>query len=66
MIQMIHETKEINLFGFHLSGYFIQNLQYHLFLAGKFANYACLEGDQGKLAEMSATDSLSIIFSVDG
>jgi len=66
LIRMIHETKEINLFGFHLSGYFIQNLQYHLFLAGKFASYACLEGDQEKLAEMSATDSLSIIFSVDG
>ena len=66
LVQMIHDTKDIYLFGFHLSGYFIQNLQYHLFHAGKFASYACLEGDQEKLAELSAVNSLSIIFSVDG
>ena len=66
LISMIHDYKDVYFFGFHLSGYFMQHLQYHLFSLGKYVNFASQEISQEKLAEQTDENSLSIIFSVDG
>jgi RpiR family transcriptional regulator, carbohydrate utilization regulator len=66
LVEMIHDKKDVYFFGFHLSGYFIQHLQYNLFNLGKYVNFSSKEISQEKLAEQTNENSLSIIFSVDG
>lgn len=66
LVNMIHDYKDIYFFGFHLSGYFMQHLQYNLFNLGKYVNFASQERSQEKLAKQTNESSLSIIFSVDG
>ncbi|VYU57327.1 DNA-binding transcriptional regulator HexR [Clostridium tertium] len=66
LVSMIHDYKDVYFFGFHLSGYFMQHLQYHLFNLGKYVNFAAWEASQEKLANQTDENSLAIIFSVDG
>lgn len=66
LVNMIHDYKDIYFFGFHLSGYFMQHLQYNLFNLGKYVNFASQERSQESLAKQTNESSLSIIFSVDG
>ncbi|MCC0784448.1 MurR/RpiR family transcriptional regulator [Clostridioides sp. ES-S-0108-01] len=66
LVNMIHNYEDIYFFGFHLSGYFMQHLQYNLFNLGKYVNFASQERSQERLANQTNENSLSIIFSVDG
>ena len=66
LIDMIHEYEDVYFFGFHLSGYFMQHLQYNLFSLGKYVKFISQEISQEKVANESGENRLSVIFSVDG
>lgn len=66
LVDLIYEHKEVNFFGIQLPGFFMQYLQYLFLNIGKYVNFRAQEIEQYNLAEKSGSDSLSIIFSVDG
>ncbi|ASW43295.1 MAG: MurR/RpiR family transcriptional regulator [Clostridiales bacterium] len=66
LIDMIHDYEDVYFFGFHLSGYFMQHLQYNLFNSGKYVKFVAQESNQEKVAKEVDENSLSVIFSVDG
>lgn len=66
LIDMIYEYEDVYFFGFHLSGYFMQHLQYNLLNLGKYVKFTSQETSQEKVANEASKNSLSIIFSVDG
>lgn len=66
VVELIHKHEKIDFYGIHLTGYFLEHLQYLFMNMGKYAQFKPQDLDQHKLSENTDEHTLCVIFSVDG